>query len=107
VLQALGRLEARAAQALLELLGVASLDLVAADAEEEVGVGNLALDGLLGTQVEGLQHAGEPQLLEDGDEFILDGHGVLPCARSASPSTTPACSSRVAPRGPGPGARCS
>ena len=55
VLEALAGLEARAAQAQLELLGLAALDLVAAQAEEELGVAEVVVDGFFGAQVEGLQ----------------------------------------------------
>ncbi len=78
VLQTLGVLEAGAAHAQVELLALATFDLVAAQAEEEFGVAEVRVHCLPHAQIEGLQDARQTQLLEDGDELVTDGHGFSP-----------------------------
>nr|WP_276602045.1 hypothetical protein [Nannocystis radixulma] len=59
-------LEVGAADPEGELLGVAALGLVVEDPEEKLGVVEVAVDGLLQAQLEGVEDAAEAQLLEDG-----------------------------------------
>ena len=69
-------LEARAPQTLVELLGVASLDLVGEQAVEELGVGEVVVDGLAGAQLEALQDAGEAELLEQREDLVSEAQRV-------------------------------
>lgn len=63
VLERAHALEARATDARLELLGVATFDLVGQDPEKEFAVAEIVIDGLSRAQLERLQHAREAQLL--------------------------------------------
>jgi hypothetical protein len=57
-------LEARAADARLELLGIAALDLIGEQAIQELAMRQVVLDGLPCAQLEGLQYTRESQFLE-------------------------------------------
>lgn len=63
-------LEVGAMEAELQLLPVATLDLVVEQAVQELGVVEVVVDGLLDAQRKRLEHPGEPELLEDGDEVV-------------------------------------
>ena len=78
VLEGLAVLEAGAAQAELELLGVAPFDLVGQQPEEELAMREVVVDGLARAQLEGLQHAGQAQLLEERDQFVSWVHRSPP-----------------------------
>lgn len=63
-------------QALVQFLLVAACDFVKDQQAEEVGVGQLAVDGLPVAGLQRIQDAGQPQLFEQGDEFWDGVHGV-------------------------------
>ena len=82
-LQGLGRVQAAAAQAQLELLLGAPLDLVLDQPLQELGVRPLRGDRLLATDIERVQDPGQPQPLEVRGELVRLAHRAPP----SSPAT--------------------
>jgi hypothetical protein len=75
-------LEARAADALLDLLGVSSIDLVLKEAKEKVPVSEVLLGRLAGAEVERLQCPRQPELLQERDQLVNGAHSASPsCSR--------------------------
>jgi hypothetical protein len=75
VLERANLLEAGASDTLLDLLGVATVDLVLQQTHEELEVGHIVLDSLSLPEVERLEKAAEAQLLEEGLEVVKQSHG--------------------------------
>jgi len=78
VLERGGVLEAGAADALLELLAVAAVDFVGEQAVEKLAMREVVVDRLSGAELERLQDAGQPKLLEERNQFISGAHRVPP-----------------------------
>ena len=75
LLEGLGGAEGGASQSQGELLLLAPGDLVLDEEREELGVGELGIEGLAVTGFERIEDAGEAQLLEVGGEFGDGIHG--------------------------------
>ena len=71
-------LEIGASQPAVDLLGVAAIDLVGQHAQQKLGVHEIVIDGLAQSHVEGLEDAGQAQLLEDRDQFVSGVHRCSP-----------------------------
>src|SRR4029453_10926788 len=65
VLEGLGAREARAPESEVELLRFAAFDLVGEEPIEEFARRERVVGGLADAEIEGLEHAGEAELLED------------------------------------------
>jgi hypothetical protein len=76
-------LEACPPKTLVELLGVAALDLVRDQPVEELGVREIVVDRLARPKVEALEDPGEPQLLQQRDDLVNEAHRSPPPAPSA------------------------
>ena len=83
VLERADPLEARAPDALVDLLVLSPVDLVLKQAQEKLDVGHVILDGLTLPKVEGLEDAAESQLLEDREQVIKLSHSTPPGERRA------------------------
>ena len=78
LLHGLAETEGGAPEAEVELLLCPPGDLVGDEEGEEVGIGHLGLDGLLVPGIEGVEDAGQAQLLEHGCEIGYWVHGFTP-----------------------------
>src|SRR5690606_14440944 len=83
VLERADLLEASAADTLLDLLGVAAVDLVLEQAHEELEVRQVVLGSLALPDVETLEQAAQSQLLEDGVEVVKQSHDLPPGRRTS------------------------
>ncbi|QDE71504.1 hypothetical protein BHS05_33325 [Myxococcus xanthus] len=99
VLEGAGVLEGGTAHALGELLGVATFHLVAQQAVEEFGVGEVVVHGLLGAHLEGLEGAGQAQLLEYGNQLVSGTQFQTPGARRGGEAARPRCVRNAAEAG--------
>ena len=84
VLEGLAALEVRPAQARGRLFAVAAFDLVVQEPVEEFLEGESIVDGLAAAQIEGLEDAGQAQLLRMGMRSSVGCIGVFRGAASSS-----------------------